>query len=264
MLGSNIVIPRSTLSIEFGLGRRCFLFSCSPTTVHIAATLKHPLSGVCHTMRRFARNFSAGGGTRRNVFAADLAFTGNCPGLPPRACLKYAAGVEAVAALCREELLYRHDLAGLAGVAVPKTYGFFTGGTLAAPIACLIIELCMSTEMLKSPDEFWCVTVSCKALRVLTSGLGGSRLAMLTLCKVHAAGVMHNTQLDLRHFVMKDKQIFLVDFSNALTHPCGNAHPVLYKDARSCVRDDDHEKSECQELIRAERNIFLQIGERLQ
>ena len=86
---------------------------------------------------------------------------------------------------------------------------------------------------------------------------------MLTLCKVHAAGVMHNTQLDLRHFVMNGKQVFLVDFSDALIHPCGNAHPALYKDSRNCTRDDDHDQSECQELIRAEQSIFLQIGERL-
>ena len=158
MLGLNsIVIPRSTLSIEFGLGRRCFLFSCSPTPIYIAATLKHPLSGVCYTMQQFARNFRAGGGTRRNVFAADLAITGNGPTIPSRVCLKYAAGVEAVAALRREELLYRRDLAELAGVAVPHTYGFFTGGTMAAPIACLVMELCTSTEILKSPNEFWCV-----------------------------------------------------------------------------------------------------------
>ena len=91
-----------------------------------------------------------------------------------------------------------------------------------------------------------------------------SRLAMLTLCKVHKAGVMHNTVLDLRHFVMKGKQVFLVDFSNALIHPCGNAHPVVSKDAHSRFRDDDHDPSECQELVKAEQNIFLQIGERLQ
>ena len=165
MLGhSSSVISRSTLSIEFGLGRRCFLFSCSPTPIHISATLKHPLSGVCHTMQQFARNFSAGGSTQRNVFAADLAVTGDCPALPPRVCLKYAAGVETVAALRREEILYRRDLAELAGVAVPQCYGFFTGGTMMAPIACLITELCMSTEMLKSPDEFWCVTLFGTAL----------------------------------------------------------------------------------------------------
>jgi len=87
---------------------------------------------------------------------------------------------------------------------------------------------------------------------------------MLTLCKVHAAGVMHNTQLDLRHFVTKGKQVFLIDFSSALIHPCGNAHPVLYKDTRSRLRDDDHDQSECQELVQAERNIFLKIGEKLQ
>ncbi len=110
-------------------------------------------------MRQFVRKFDTGGSTRRNVFAAELAITGSCSALPPRVCLKYAAGVEAVAALRREELLYRHELAELAGVAVPQTHGFFTGGTMVAPIACLIMELCMSTEMLKSPDEFWCVMV---------------------------------------------------------------------------------------------------------
>lgn len=246
MLGPNgIMIPRTTLSIEFGLGRRCYLFSLSPTPVYIAATLKHPLSGVCYTMRKFARNFSVGAGTRRNVFAADLAITGSYPTLPTRVCLKYAAGTEAVAALQRENLLYRQDLAELAGVAVPQIYGFFRGGTMAAPIACLIMELCMSTEMLKTPDEF-------------------CRLAMLTLCKVHKAGVMHNTVLDLRHFVMKGKQVLLVDFSDALIHPCGNAHPVVHEDAHSRCGDDDHDQSECQELVKAEQNIFLQIGERLQ
>lgn len=160
MLGPNgIMIPRTTLSIEFGLGRRYFLFSLSPTSAHIAATLKHPLSGVCHTMRKFARNFSVGAGTRRNVFAADLAITGDCPTLPTRVCLKYAAGAEAVAALYRENILYSQDLADLAGVAVPHVYGFFRGGTMTSPIACLIMELCMSTEMLKTPDEFWCVII---------------------------------------------------------------------------------------------------------
>ena len=39
---------------------------------------------------------------------------------------------------------------------------------------------------------------------------------MLMLCKVHKAGVMHNMVLDLCHFVMKGKQVFLVDISNAL------------------------------------------------
>jgi len=241
---NGIMIPRNTLSIEFGLGRRCFLFSFSPTPVHIAATLKHPLSGVCHTMKKFARNFSAGSGTRRNVFAADLTITGSSHALPSRVCLKYAAGIEAVAALRREDYLYRHDLAELASIAVPQTYGFFRGGTMTAPIGCLIMELCTSTEMLKTPDEF-------------------CRLAMLTLCKVHATGVMHNTMLDLRHFVMKGKQVFLVDFSAAMRHPCGNAHPVVHKDAHSRCRDDDHDQPECQELIKAERSIFLQIGERL-
>jgi len=148
MLGpSSITIPRSTLSIEFGLGRRFFLFTYSSTPVHIAAALKHPLSGVCHTMRQFPRKFGTSGSTRRNVFAAELTITGSCSTIPPLVCLKYAAGTEAVADLRREWLFYCRELAELAGVAVPQTYGFFTGGTMAAPIACLIMELCLSTEM---------------------------------------------------------------------------------------------------------------------
>jgi hypothetical protein len=102
----------------------------------------------------------------------------------------------------------------------------------------------------------------CAVLR--SSDIVSSRLAMLTLCKVHKAGVMHNTVLDLRHFVMKGKQVLLVDFSDALIHPCGNAHPVVHEDAHSRCGDDDHDQSECQELVKAEQNIFLQIGERLQ
>jgi hypothetical protein len=87
---------------------------------------------------------------------------------------------------------------------------------------------------------------------------------MSALCKVHAAGVMHNTPLDLRHFVMKGKQVFLVDYSCAMAHPCGNAHPVLYQDGFSPIRDDEHDPSECRELREAEQNIFWQFGERLQ
>ncbi len=66
-------------------------------------------------------------------------------------------GVEEVAALRCEGILYSRDLAALADVAVPKTYGFFTGGTEAAPVACLVMGLCVSTEMLRSANEFWCV-----------------------------------------------------------------------------------------------------------
>ena len=87
---------------------------------------------------------------------------------------------------------------------------------------------------------------------------------MLALCKVHAAGVLHNMSLHLRHFVMKGKKVFLVDFALAMVHKCENAHPVLWealKPAVSAVAEDC--QSECGELIVAERNIFSQIGEQL-
>ena len=88
---------------------------------------------------------------------------------------------------------------------------------------------------------------------------------MLTLCKVHAAGVRHNTPLHLRHFVMKGKKVFLVDFALAMVHQCENAHPVLLEALRPSVTTAVTEdcQSECGELIVAERNIFSQIGEQL-
>ena len=90
-----------------------------------------------------------------------------------------------------------------------------------------------------------------------------SRLAILAVCKVHAVGVMHNTLLNLRHFVMKGKKVFLVDFASAMVHPCSNAHPVLWDQAFKPAVVTEHNQPECGELIIAERNIFSQIGEQL-
>jgi hypothetical protein len=177
------MIPGSTLTIEFSPDRKCILFCRTPTPMHIFATPKHPLSGVCHAVRRQAWRISRTAGvcsTQRNVFAAELSTIQNgggsysssssdsdsqdqdvsesgdevIPGLPRLVCLKYAAGVEAAAALRREALFYSRELAPLAGIAVPQTYGLFTGGTMAAPIACLLMDLCASTAGLKSTDEF--------------------------------------------------------------------------------------------------------------
>jgi hypothetical protein len=175
------MIPRGTLSIEFSLERKCLLFARTETPIHITATLKRPLSGVCYAVRCRPWRTSRPAGisnTQRNVFEAELSTipdsscSGNsegqdhgngrdevvlsATGFPRSVCLKYAAGVEAVAALRREELFYRRELAPLAGIAVPQTYGLFTGGTMAAPIACLLMELCASTTTLKSANEFGC------------------------------------------------------------------------------------------------------------
>ncbi|KAI9511104.1 hypothetical protein F5148DRAFT_1009999 [Russula earlei] len=164
--------------------------------------------------------------------------------MPVRACLKYAEGADEVDALRREATLYGRELAALAGVAVPRTYGLYVGGTEAVPIACLVMELCVGAEVRRSADEL-------------------GRLAILALCKVHAVGVMHNTPLDLRHFVMKGKKVFLVDFALAVVHRCENAHPVLWDKNFSPVVAAPHDLAECTELVEAERNIFSQVGENL-
>jgi hypothetical protein len=181
---------RSTLIIKFDPDVSCLLSAESPTPIHIFALLTQPLSGTCHTLHTLTAKTPHAGGTKQpnssaktsvndntgsRVFAADVTIitadaTGSAEGaggkaslasaatMPQQACLKYAVGVEEVAALRWEGLLYSHELAALADVAVPKTYGFFTGGTVAVPVACLVMDLCVSTEKLGSANEFWCVS----------------------------------------------------------------------------------------------------------
>ena len=176
---------RSTLIIKSGAEFSCLLSADSPTPIHIFALLTQPLSGTCHTLNTLAaaKSRHASGikepsvgastdNTRRRVFAADVtaivtdlaASTDGVAGslaaaaaIPPQACLKYATGVNEVTALRREAMFYSHELAALADIAVPRTYGFYTGGTEALPVACLVMDLCISTEMLRSADEFWYV-----------------------------------------------------------------------------------------------------------
>ena len=176
-------IPRSTLTISFNLTHKCTLFSASstPTPLNIIGTLKHPLSGVCHAVRSrewLIPNRKGVRSTQRNVFAAELSAASDdsgsssdsggqnqdkddnsidaieAAGLPRLVCLKYGAGVEATASLRREASFYSKELAPLMGIAVPQFYGLFTGGTMAAPIACLLMELCASTATLRCANEF--------------------------------------------------------------------------------------------------------------
>ena len=183
-LGPSTMAPtRSTLIIKFDPEFSCLLSAESPTPIHIFALLTQPLSGTCHTLDTLAAktrhadrtkesSTSAKNNIQSRVFAADVTVTAAEPtdsanggaasiaaaaAMPQQACLKYAMGVEEVAALRCEGILYSRELAALADVAVPKTYGFFTGGTAAAPVACLVMDLCVSTEVLRSANEFWCV-----------------------------------------------------------------------------------------------------------
>jgi hypothetical protein len=167
---------RNTLIIKSGADFSCLLSAESPTPIHIHALLTQPLSGKCHTLNTLIATESRRGGrphepsatTENNditVIAADSAGSADggaasqaaAAAIPSQACLKYATGAEEVAALRREGMLYSRELAPLADVAVPRTYGFFTGGTETAPIACLVMDLCVSTQLLRSTNEFWCV-----------------------------------------------------------------------------------------------------------
>jgi hypothetical protein len=49
-----------------------------------------------------------------------------------------------------------------------------------------------------------------------------SRKAVQNVRKVHMLGITQNMPLDLRHFVMKDDRLLLVDFSRAVVHRCNN------------------------------------------
>lgn len=178
---------RSTLIIKSGADFSCLLSAESPSPIHIHALLTQPLSGKCHTLNTLIAAKSRRGGrtyepsataennnnnVQRHIFATDITAIAADPtdsadggtasqaaaaAIPSQACLKYATGAEEVAVLRREGMLYSRELAPLADVAVPRTYGFFTGGTEATPIACLVMDLCVSTQLLRSTNEFWCV-----------------------------------------------------------------------------------------------------------
>jgi hypothetical protein len=193
-----MVSARSTLIIKSGPNLfSCLLSGDSPSPIHIFALLTQPLSGTCQTINTLiakrrpvsitdAKEFSPSASAsaesnfaQHHVFAADVTVlvpkVADSPdrdagslaaaaAMPSQVCLKYAAGTEKVAELRREGMLYTHELATLADIAVPRTYGFYTGGTADAPVACLVMDLCVSTEMLRSANEFWCVFPPPKAL----------------------------------------------------------------------------------------------------
>jgi hypothetical protein len=77
-----------------------------------------------------------------------------------------------------------------------------------------------------------------------------SRLAMQTVRKVHTLGITQNLSLELRHFVMKDSNVLLVDFSRALTHQC-NAVPVCSNQHVSLDEEDGLEvvETDCSEVM---------------
>jgi hypothetical protein len=77
-----------------------------------------------------------------------------------------------------------------------------------------------------------------------------SRLAKLTVLKVHALGITQNLLLELHHFVMKGNNVLLIDFSRAVTHQC-NAVPIC-SSQRVCLDEEEElevNKYDCSVLI---------------
>ncbi|KAF8488319.1 hypothetical protein F5888DRAFT_1639258 [Russula emetica] len=63
-------------------------------------------------------------------------------------------------------------------------------------------------------------------------------LAMQTVRKVHTLGVTQNLSLELHHFVMKDNNVLLIDFSRAVEHHQCNAVPIC-SNQRICPDEED-------------------------
>jgi hypothetical protein len=77
-----------------------------------------------------------------------------------------------------------------------------------------------------------------------------SRLAMQTVRKVHTLGITQNLSLELHHFVMKDNNVLLIDFSRVVAHEC-NAVPIC-SNQRICLDDEDELEvieCDCSQLI---------------
>ncbi|KAF8470405.1 hypothetical protein DFH94DRAFT_847545 [Russula ochroleuca] len=186
------------------------------------AYLNFPLFGIGQPMQRLFPGYSVNDESS-NVFATTLEFSGPSDGVPEVMCLKLARGVDEVVHLSHEASVYRKDLVKLWGIAVPRMYGFFVGHHEDMPVACLLLEFCSGPNDLCDTEEF-------------------IRLAMQTVRKVHTLGITQNMLLELHHFVMKDNNVLLVDFSRAVMHQC-SAVPIC-SHQRVCLDDEDEEEDD--------------------
>jgi hypothetical protein len=83
------------------------------------------------------------------------------------------------------------------------------------------------------------LTVRCNAV---------SRLAMQNVRKVHTLGITQNMPLDLRHLVMKDGKVLLVDFSRAVVHRCNNT-TLVHSIQRFWLNREGDDKHDCSESM---------------
>lgn len=228
-----------SLTVQFSNSVTFKLYPWFQETFTAHANLHYPLFGISLPIRQLFPGYSSGNDESSNVFAATLEFSGPDDGLPKDMCLKLARGVDEVVHLNHEASVYRNELAKLSGITVPKMYGYFSGHHDDVPVACLLLELCTGPKDLRCDTEEFI------------------RLAMQTVRNVHTLGITQNLTLELHHFVMKDNNVLLVDFSRAVPHQC-NAVPGC-SNQHICLDEEDEqevEKHDCSELmVIAEENM---------
>jgi len=185
----------------------------------IVVTLDKRLSSISPAMQAILPLYTpTGHGTR--VYSATAKSAPSAWG--NNVCVKIAHGSSDVNSLMEEVACYDGALRSLWDVAVPRVHGVFVTPSGTYPQACLILELCHDTKPAIDRNEF-------------------HRLAILAMCKVHQAGLKHGQYIndcgqahqysfaDYRHFVVKGKRVFLVDFSCARRHEChGPGVPQLH------------------------------------
>lgn len=251
--------PRNgSLTLQFSDVRDYKLYPWFDEAFNAHAKLSYPLFGINPQMRKLFPGYSSDDGRDNSskVFAVTLEFSGPDDGVPKNMCLKLARGIDGVVHLSHEASLYRKELAKLGGIAVPKMHGFFVGHHDNAPVAVLLLDLCTGPEDLRyDTEEFMYVFAYLIAFfftfMLLIVGFNMvSRLAMQSVRKVHNVGITQNLPLELHHFVMKDHNVLLIDFSHAVAHQC-NAAPTC-TDQRICLDEEDEleeDEYDCNELM---------------
>ena len=83
---------------------------------------------------------------------------------------------------------------------------------------------------------------------------------MQTVRKIHTLGITQNLLIELRHFVMKDNNVLLVDFSRATMHQC-DAVPIC-SHQRVCLDEDEPEDDgyDCGELMAIAKEDMLAMS----
>ncbi|KAI0263394.1 hypothetical protein BC834DRAFT_311196 [Gloeopeniophorella convolvens] len=228
-----------SLTVQVSESVRYRLYPWNDEDFTATARLDRPLNGISPAMQELFPAHTTPENEAPTVFAATLEPSRSDDDLPSKVCAKLARGVDEVVRLRREASVYR-KLWKLWGIAVPRMYGLFVGHHDDALVGCLLLELCLGEHAASDATEF-------------------IRLAMQSVRKIHTLGTTQNRPLELRHFVMKENRVLLVDFSRAVHHRCNNAMP-LYSNQRYCMNreevvflDDDHDCAE--EMSIAEDNM---------